>query len=47
MVASEPNLKFLSAILVLLWPSRIIFLHDLAILDDPLDLRDEERTDTH
>lgn len=36
--ATYPNLKFLLAILVPLWPFRIVFLHDLACLDNSFDL---------
>ena len=47
MFASNSDLKLLPTIFVLVWPSRVIFLHDLTVLDDALDLGDHERTDTH
>lgn len=47
MIAPEPDLQLLSAVLVLLRPSGIVFFHDLAVLDDALDFGNEERADAH
>lgn len=38
MVGSELDLELLSAADVLLGPVRVVFLHDLRLFDDPLDL---------
>lgn len=46
-IAPEPDLQLLSAVLVLLWPPGVVFFHDLAVLDDALDFRDEKSADTH
>jgi hypothetical protein len=44
---SKTNLQLLPTILVLSWPFTVIFLHDFRVLDDALDLRNDESTDTH
>ena len=46
-VASKPDLKLLSSILILLRPPGVIFFHDFAVFDDALDLGDEEGADAH
>lgn len=43
----QPDFKLLLPILILLRPFRIVFFHDLAVLDDPLDLRNQQGTDAH
>ena len=47
MLISQPDLELLPAVSVLLRPFRVVFLHNLAIFDDALDLRDHEGADTH
>ena len=47
MFSANPNLQLLSAILILVRPLGIIFLHDLTGLDDPLDFVDEGIANTH
>jgi hypothetical protein len=47
LLVPESDFQLLSPILVLLWPFRVVLLHYLAILDDPLDLGDHERADAH
>ena len=37
-LVAQSDFQFLPAVLVLLRPLRIVFLHDFTILDDPLDL---------
>jgi len=46
-LATHPDLQFLSPILILLWPFTIVFLHDLAGLDDALDLINHEGAYAH
>lgn len=47
MLIAQSDLQLLFAILVLLWPSCVVFFHNLAVLDDLLDLRDHQGADTH
>lgn len=47
MFVSQPNLKLLLPVFVFLGPFGIVFFHDLAVFNDPFDLGDHQRTDTH
>jgi hypothetical protein len=47
LLVAQSDLQLLTSVLVLLWPFRVILLHDLAVFDDSLDLGDHERADTH
>jgi hypothetical protein len=44
---AQPDLKFLFSVFVFLWPFGIVFFHDLAVLDDFLDLRYHQGADAH
>lgn len=47
MVTTDSDFQLLSSILILLRPSRIVFLHNLTIFDDAFDLGDQECADRH
>ena len=64
MLIAKSDLELLPAVLILLWPLRIVFprallskfakqeddqivLHDFAVLDDSLNLRNHERAHAH